>query len=121
MKQHRQSYISISWLVAAAFALASAGALAGDVGKITAGGRSAGEVQGRASGSLPGAGNQSVRATGPHLVSEMLGRGNQTAKEPGAPIAAGATEIGDFGRSSMTLAARNGKQGQEGITVAARK
>ena len=119
MKQHRQLHISM--LAAAVFATASNGALAGDVGKITAAGGSANEIQGRASSSLPGTGVQSVRATGPHFVSEVMGRGNLTAKEPGAAVVVGESDVGDFGRSSMTLARSKGKQGPEDIAVAARK
>ena len=54
-------------------------------------------------------------------MSEVIGRGNQTAKASGAPIGIGATEVGDFGRSSMILAKTKGKQGQEDISVAATK
>ena len=121
MKQHLQSHISLNWLVATAFALASAGALAGDVGNVSAGGRSANEIQGRASASLPAVGAQSVHTASPRLVSEVVGRGNQMARESGAPVAAGATEVGDFGRGSTILARTKGKQGQEDIAVAATK
>ena len=121
MKQHLQSHISLSWLVATAFALASAGALAGDVGNVSAGGRSANAVQGRASDSLAGVGAQSVHTAGPRLVSEVVGRGNQMAKESGAPVTTGATEVDDFGRGSIILAKTKGKQGQEDIAAAATK
>ncbi len=121
MKQHLQSQISINWLVATVFALASASALAGDVGNVNAGGRSVNEVQGRASGSVTGVGVQSVHTASPRLVSEVLGRGNQMAKESGAPVVTAGTEVGDFGRGSTILAKTKGKQGQDDIAVAATK
>lgn len=120
MKQH-QSHISISWVIATAFALASAGALAGDAGKVNAGGRSANEVQGRASASPAGARVNAVRATGNHSASEVLGRGNQMPKGSDAPIGVGDTEIGDFGRSSVILARNKSKHGQEDVTIATTK
>ena len=121
MKLHRQSHIGISTFIVTALALACTGAMAGDGGNVSVGGRSATEVLGRASGSSPGAGVQSVRATSPHQASEVLGRGNQMAKAPGAPVASGTTEVADFGRGSMILARSKGKQGQEDVTVAASK
>lgn len=121
MKQHRQSRISINWFVAAGLALASAGALAGDVSQVTAGGRSVSEVQGRASGSPSGAGVQLVRADTQPSVAEVVGRGNQMAKNAGTPIAAGTTDIGDFGRSSMVLAKTTNTQGKKDVTLATTK
>jgi hypothetical protein len=76
MKQYRQSHIGIGWLVASAIALTSAGAIA-DSGNVNSGGRSVNEVQGRASGSLPGARTRAVNTTGLPAVSEVYGRGSQ--------------------------------------------
>jgi len=121
MKQHRQSHIGISTFIVTALALACTGAMAGDGGNVSVGGRSATEVLGRASGSSPSTGVQSVRASSPHLASEVLGRSSQMEKTPGAPVASGTTEVGDLGRGSMILARSKGKRDQEDITVAATK
>ena len=118
MKQYRQSHIGIGWLVASAIALASAGALAADIGKVNSGGRSVNEVQGRASGSLPGAGTRAVNTTSLPAVSEVYGRGNQMSGGSGAAIGIGAMDVGDFGRGSSTLATAHGKQGARDVTVA---
>lgn len=121
MKQYRQSHIGIGRLIASAIALASAGAVAADIGKVNSGGRQVNEVQGRASDSLHGAGNRTVNTTGLPAVSEVYGRGNQMSGAPGAAIGIGATEVGDFGRGSDSLAATHGKQGARDITVATTK
>ena len=119
MKQHLQSHISVSWLVATAFALASADGLAVDVGNVGAGDRSSNDVQGRASASTAGVGARSVHVAVPRPVSEVVGRGNQTVKETGAPVLAGAMEVGDFGRGSTILARTKGKSGKDDIAAAA--
>lgn len=117
MKQYRQSHTGIGWLVASAIALASAGAFAADSGNVNSGGRSVNEVHGRSSGSLPGTASHSVNTAGLPAVSEVYGRGNQNSGAPGAAIGIGATDVGDFGRGSSTLAAR-GTPGKRDVTVA---
>lgn len=121
MKQYRQSHIGIGWLVASAITLASAGVLAADVGNVNSAGRSVNEVQGRASGSLPGARTRAVNTTGLPAVSEVYGRGNQMSGGTGAAIGTGAMDVGDFGRGSGTLATANGKHGTRDVTVASTK
>ena len=118
MKQHRQSHISISWVIATALALASAGVLAGD--KVNTSGRTA-EVQGRSSSSPAGAGVHEVRVTGKQFASEVFGRASQVSKASGPSVGLGQAEIGDFGRSSMTLAKNKSAPGQEGVTLATSK
>jgi phage terminase large subunit-like protein len=121
MKQYRQSHIRIGWLVASAIALASAGALAADIGNVNSGGRSVNEVLGRASGSLPGIGVRAVNTTALPPVSEVYGRGNQMSGGAGAAIGTGAMDVGDFGRGSGTLAAAHGKHGASDVSVASTK
>jgi hypothetical protein len=118
MKQYRQSHIGIGWLAASAIALASAGALAADVGQVNSGGRSVNEVQGRASASLPNAGTRAVNTTGLPPVSEVYGRGNQMSGASGTAIGVGAMDVGDFGRGSSTLATAHGTRGTGDVTVA---
>ena len=119
MKQHHQSCVAISLFMAIGVTMASAAAFAADGGKVNAGGRSASEVQGRASGPTSGAADHAVRAAGLQPASEVFGRGSQSARGTGASIGIGATDVGDFGRSSMTLAKAKSKDASE-LTVAAK-
>jgi hypothetical protein len=118
MKQYRQSHIGFGWLLASAVALASAGAFAADTGKVSSGGRSVNEVQGRASAASPSVGARSVSTADSPAVSEVYGRGSQMSTAPGASVGIGSLDIGDFGRGSGVLARANGKPGAANTAVA---
>jgi hypothetical protein len=121
MKQHRELHIGFGWLLASAVAMASAGALAADTGKVGSGSRSVNEVQGRASAASPNVAARSVSTADSPAVSDVSGRGSQTSKAPGASVGVGSLDVGDFGRGSGVLAKASVKPGAADTAVALAK